>query len=209
MLALLSPAQAQTSSAMTVLDPGFADQLQSMVAPLAALGPALLGIVSMLQAVPAAISSMQMQMNERDAQTQQELHHFKEQNQQLQVCTYTSGIQESVKHMHTNTHQISLLRLLEYYVDDQDKLIWFRTCSTISPCKGSCLLLCHYYMLFQLHMISCVADIVIYQQGHDVQDELSKVNGKIKTGSEIIDKNSRDVDKLKVLNFLACFYPAH
>lgn len=31
-----------------------------------------------------------------------------------------------------------------------------------------------------------------------MQDELSRVNGKIKTGSEIIDKNSRDVDKLKV-----------
>ena len=31
-----------------------------------------------------------------------------------------------------------------------------------------------------------------------MQDELSKVKGKIKTGSEIIDKNSRDVDKLKV-----------
>lgn len=58
-------------------------------------------------------------------------------------------------------------------------------------------------------MIFCVADMVIYQQGHDVQDELSKVNGKIKTGSEIIDKNSRDVDKLKVLELLACFSPAH
>ncbi len=32
----------------------------------------------------------------------------------------------------------------------------------------------------------------------NMQDELSKVNAKIKTGSEIIDKNSRDVDKLKV-----------
>ena len=51
--------------------------------------------------------------------------------------------------------------------------------------------------------------MVIYQQGHDVQDELSKVNGKIKTGSEIIDKNRRDVDKLEVLELLACFSPAH
>ncbi len=31
-----------------------------------------------------------------------------------------------------------------------------------------------------------------------MQDELSKVKGKIQTGSEIIDKNSRDVNKLKV-----------
>ena len=68
-----------------MLGPGFADQLQSMVAPLAALGPAMQGIVSMLQAVPAAISSLQMEMSERDARTQRELQHFKEQNQQLQV----------------------------------------------------------------------------------------------------------------------------
>jgi len=152
-LALPGLAQAQTGSAMTVLDPGFADQLQSMVAPLAALGPALQGIVSMLQAVPAAISSMQMQMNKRDAQTQQELHHFKEQNQRLQVCTHTSGMQESVKHMFTDTYQVSLLCLLEYYVDAQDKLIWVRTSSTRSPCKG--LLLCHH-----LHVVPVTHDIL-------------------------------------------------
>ncbi len=35
-------------------------------------------------------------------------------------------------------------------------------------------------------------------QHANVQDELSKVNAKIKTGSEIIDKSSRDMDKLKV-----------
>lgn len=84
-LALPAPAQPAHSSALTVLDPSFADQLQSMVAPLAALAPAMQGIVSMLQAVPAAISSLQMDMSERDARTQRELQHFKEQNQQLQV----------------------------------------------------------------------------------------------------------------------------
>ena len=30
------------------------------------------------------------------------------------------------------------------------------------------------------------------------QDELDRVNGKIRTGSEIIDKNRRDVDRLRV-----------
>lgn len=70
---------------MTVLDPGFAEHLQSMVAPLAALGPALQGIVSMLQAVPAAISGLKMEMSERDTRNQQELHHITKQNQGLQV----------------------------------------------------------------------------------------------------------------------------
>ena len=70
---------------MTVLDPGFAEQLQSMVAPLAALGPALQGLVSMLQAVPAAVSSIKMEIRERDAQNQQELQHITKQNQELQV----------------------------------------------------------------------------------------------------------------------------
>ncbi len=70
---------------MTVLDPGFAEQLQSMVAPLAALGPALQGIVSMLQAVPAAVSSLKVEMSERHARNQQELQHVTKQNQELQV----------------------------------------------------------------------------------------------------------------------------
>lgn len=84
-LALPGPAHAQTSSAMTVLDPGFAEQLQGIVAPLAALGPALQGIVSMLQAVPAALNSMKVEMSERDAQAKQELQHITQQNRQLQV----------------------------------------------------------------------------------------------------------------------------
>ena len=70
---------------MAALDPGFAEQLQSMVAPLAALGPALQGIVSMLQAVPAAISSLKVELSERDARNQQELQHVTKQNQELQV----------------------------------------------------------------------------------------------------------------------------
>ena len=84
-VALPGPVPAQASSAMTVLDPGFAEQLQSMVAPLAALGPALQGIVSMLQAVPAAVSSLKMEISERDARNQQELQHITKQNQELQV----------------------------------------------------------------------------------------------------------------------------
>ena len=84
MLALPGPSQ-PPSSALTALGPLFADQLQSMVAPLAALGPALQGIVSMLQAVPAAISSMQAQMDERDAKMQQKLQQTKDKNEELQV----------------------------------------------------------------------------------------------------------------------------
>ena len=83
-LALPGPSLPQ-SGAITALGPHFADQLQSMVAPLAALGPALQGIVSMLQAVPAAINSMQAQMDERDAKMQQELQQTRDKNEELQV----------------------------------------------------------------------------------------------------------------------------
>ena len=75
-----------------------------------------------------------------------------------------------------------------------------RSCSTSQSRTRGCRCEAVYLRFANKPYASAISIFLFVTQTPTMQDELSKVNAKIKTGSEKIDKNSMDVDKLKVIS---------